>query len=57
MAACGQGSAWAYLWKVAGAVADQQTCLAAPAIADDDELLGELRGLGDVGVICLCCAV
>ena len=45
-------SGWcaAYLWEVAGAVADQQTCLAAAAIADDNQLLGVGRGLGDGGV-------
>ena len=47
----------AYLWEVAGAVADQQTCLAATAITDNDKLLRELRRLGDVGVICLRCSV
>lgn len=40
----------AYLWEVAGAVADQQTCLAASTVADNNELLGVGRGLGDGGV-------
>jgi hypothetical protein len=47
----------AYLWKVAGAVADQQTCLSAAAIADDDQLFRKARRLGDVRVICLRCPV
>jgi hypothetical protein len=37
----------AYLWKVAGAVADEQTCLSAAAVADDDELLGVGGRLSD----------
>jgi hypothetical protein len=37
----------AYLWEVAGTVADQKTCLAASAIADDDELLRVRGRLGD----------
>ena len=32
----------AYLWEVAGAIADQQTCLSAATVADDDELLLEV---------------
>jgi hypothetical protein len=47
----------AYLWEVAGAVADQQTCLSAAAIADDDQLFREARRLGDVRVVCLRCPV
>jgi len=43
----------AHLWKVAGAVADQQTCLAASTIAYDDQLLRVRRWLGDVGVTCV----
>lgn len=38
------------LWEVACAVADQQTCLAAAAIADHDQLLRVCRWLGNIGV-------
>lgn len=47
----------AHLWEVAGAVADQQTCLPASAITHDDQLLGEGGRFGDGGVICLRCSV
>lgn len=47
-----RGATWrvTYLWEVACAVADQQTRLAAAAIADDDQLLRVRGRLGDVGV-------
>lgn len=56
----GQGEGgvwWTDLWEVAGAVADQQTCLAAPAVADDDELLRVRGRLGDGCVACVGCVV
>jgi hypothetical protein len=43
----------AYLWEVARAVANQQTCLAAAAVADDDELLRVRRRLSEGGVACV----
>jgi hypothetical protein len=43
----------AYLWKVAGAVADQQTCLAASTVANDHQLLRVRRGLCDGGITCV----
>lgn len=38
-----------YLWKVALAVAYQQTCLAAATISDHDNLFGVGRRVGDMG--------
>lgn len=39
---------FAHLWKIALAVADEQTRLATPAVADDNNLLGIGGRLGEV---------
>jgi hypothetical protein len=36
-----------YLWEVAGAVTDQQTCLSASTVTDNNELLGVGWRLGN----------
>lgn len=43
----------AHLWEVARAIADQQTCLAAPAVANHDQLFRVCRRLGDGCVACV----
>lgn len=48
----GMGGAETDLREVAGAVADQKACLAATAVADDDQLLGIGGRLGDGRVSC-----
>src|SRR5690349_314025 len=50
---CATWTSWCYLWEVAGAVADEQTCLATAAVADDNKLLGVGRRLRDGGVVCV----
>jgi hypothetical protein len=45
-------TAHAYLWEVARTVNNQQTRLAAAAIAHDHELLRVLGRLGNIGVPC-----
>ena len=48
-----QADTRAHLWEVARAVADQQTRLAAPAVANHDQLFRVRRRLGDVCVTCV----